>query len=47
MQTVNDYGKDAFNGDVGRVLAGNPDEQRWPWISRGMCWAMRRLSWTS
>ena len=28
MQTVNDYGKDVFNGDVGRVLAVNPEEKR-------------------
>ncbi len=28
MQTVNDYGKDVFNGDVGRVLAVDPDEKR-------------------
>jgi len=28
MQTVNDYGKDVFNGDVGRVLAVNPAEKR-------------------
>ena len=28
MQTVNDYAKDVFNGDVGRVLAVNPDEKR-------------------
>ena len=28
MQTVNDYAKDVFNGDVGRVLAVNPEEKR-------------------
>ncbi len=28
MQTVNDYGKDVFNGDVGRVLTVDPDEKR-------------------
>ena len=28
VQTVNDYGKDVFNGDVGRVLAVNPVEKR-------------------
>jgi exodeoxyribonuclease V alpha subunit len=28
MQTVNDYAKDVFNGDVGRVLAVNPAEKR-------------------
>jgi exodeoxyribonuclease V alpha subunit len=28
MQTVNDYGKDVFNGDVGRVLAVNAEEKR-------------------
>jgi len=28
MQTVNDYGKDVFNGDVGHVLAVNPEEKR-------------------
>ena len=28
MQTVNDYGKDVFNGDVGRVLVVNPEEKR-------------------
>jgi len=28
MQTVNDYGKDVFNGDVGRVLAVNQAEKR-------------------
>lgn len=28
MQTVNDYGKEVFNGDVGRVLAVNAEEKR-------------------
>lgn len=28
MQTVNDYARDVFNGDVGRVLAVNPEEKR-------------------
>jgi len=28
MQTVNDYARDVFNGDVGRVLAVNPVEKR-------------------
>jgi len=28
MQTVNNYAKDVFNGDVGRVLAVNPEEKR-------------------
>ncbi len=28
MQTVNDYAKDVFNGDVGRVLAINTEEKR-------------------
>ncbi len=28
MQTVNDYAKDVFNGDVGRVLAVNAEEKR-------------------
>ncbi len=28
MQTVNDYGKDVFNGDVGRVLSVDPEEKR-------------------
>jgi exodeoxyribonuclease V alpha subunit len=28
MQTVNDYAKDVFNGDVGRVLAVSPEEKR-------------------
>jgi exodeoxyribonuclease V alpha subunit len=27
-RTVNDYAKDVFNGDVGRVLAVNPKEER-------------------
>ena len=27
-KTVNDYAKDVFNGDVGRVLAVNPEEKR-------------------
>lgn len=27
MQTVNDYARDVFNGDVGRVLAVNPEEK--------------------
>lgn len=30
MQTVNNYAKDVFNGDVGRVLAVNPEEK---WLS--------------
>jgi exodeoxyribonuclease V alpha subunit len=28
MQTVNDYTRNVFNGDVGRVLAFNPEEKR-------------------
>lgn len=28
MQTVNDYARDIFNGDVGQVLAVKPAEKR-------------------
>ena len=30
MQTVNDYEKDVFNGDIGRVVPSTRSSRNWP-----------------